>query len=54
MDPMPSTDAAAVWAGRHILGNLEDGVYHPNALMVDAENGQILGLNAVHVRSVRD
>ena len=49
---MPSTDAAVFWAGRHILGDLEDGGDGPNALMVDAEDGQILGLDAVHVRSV--
>jgi len=54
MDPMPSTDTALIWAGRHILGNLEYSVYNPNALMVDAENDQILRLDAVHVGSVRD
>jgi hypothetical protein len=54
MNPMPSTDTATLWARRHILGNLEGGVDGPNALMVDAENGQILGLDAVHVRSIRN
>ena len=52
MDPMPRTDAAAIWASRHVLWNLEGGVNSPNALVVDAENGQILGLDAVHVRGV--
>jgi hypothetical protein len=54
MDPMPSTDTTAIWAGRHVLGDLEDGIDVPDALMVDAEDDQILGLDAVHVRSVRD
>lgn len=54
MNPMPSTDTAAVGARRHILGNLEVGIDRPNALMVNAENGQILGLDAVHVRSIRN
>ena len=36
------------------MGNLEVGIDRPNALMVDAENGQILGLDAVHVRSIRN
>ena len=52
MDPMPRTDAAAIWASRHVLWNLEGGVNSPNALVIDAENGQILGLDAVHVRGV--
>ena len=52
MNPMPRTDAAAIWASRHVLWNLEGGVNSPNALVVDAENGQILGLDAVHVRGV--
>ena len=51
---MPSADAAIVGAGRHVLGNLELGVDGPDALVDDAENGQILGLEAVDVRSVRD
>ena len=51
---MPSADAAIVGAGRHVLGNLELGIDGPNALVDDAENGQILGLEAVDVRSVRD
>jgi len=52
MDPMPSTDAAAIGASRHVLWNLEGSVDSPNALVVNAENGQILGLDAVHVGSV--
>jgi len=52
MDPMPRTDAAALWASRHVLWNLEGGADLPNTLMVNAENGQILGLDAVHVRGV--
>jgi hypothetical protein len=54
MDPMPGTDTATVRAGRHVLGDLEGSVDFPNTFVVDAENGQILGLDAVHVRSVRD
>lgn len=54
MDPVPTTDATAVWAGRHVLGDLEDSVDAPDTLMVNAEDDQILGFNAVHVRSVRD
>ena len=50
---MPSADEAIIGAGRHILGNLELGIDGPNALVDDAENGQILGLGAVGVRSVR-
>lgn len=54
MNPMPGTDTATVGARRHILRNLEVGIDRPNALVVDAENGQILGLDAVHVRSIRN
>jgi hypothetical protein len=54
MDPMPGTDTAALGAGRHVLGDLEGSVDFPNALVIDAENGQILGLDAVYIRSVRD
>jgi len=54
MDPVPSTDTAAIGAGRHVLGDLERSVDFPNTLVVDAENGQILRLDAVHVRSVRN
>lgn len=49
---MPSTDTATVWARGHIRGDLEAGVDGPNTLMVDAENDQILGLDAVHVGRV--
>ena len=39
MDPMPSADTAVVWAGRHVLGDLEDSVDSPNTCVVDAKNG---------------
>ena len=52
MDPMPRTDAAAIWARGHVLGNIEGSVDLPNTFVVNGENGQILGLDAVHVRSV--
>ena len=51
---MPSADTAIIGAGRHILGNLELGIDGPDALVEDAEDGKILGLEAVDVRSVRD
>ena len=54
MDPVPTADTTVVWAGRHVLRDLEDGVDAPDTLMIDAEDGQILGLDAVHVGSVRD
>jgi len=52
MDPMPCTDAATLGARRHVLGNIEGSVDSPNALVVNAENGQILGLDAPYVRGV--
>ena len=52
VDPVPSTDTAVIGAGRHVLGNLEQGIDYLNTLVVDAENCQILGLDAIHVRSV--
>jgi len=54
MDPMPSTDTTAVRAGRHVLGDLEGSVDFPNTLVINTENGQILGLDAVHVGGIRD
>ena len=51
---MPSADTAIIGTGRHVLGNLELGIDGPDALVDDAENGQILGLETVDVRSVRD
>ena len=51
---MPGTDAAALGAGRHVLGDIESSADFPNTFVVDTEDGQILGLDAVHVRSVRD
>ena len=52
MDPMPSTDTAAFGTSRHVLWNLEGGANLPNTLVVDTENGQILGLEAVLVGGV--
>ena len=52
MDPMPGTDAAAGGARRHFSRNLEDGADRPNTCLVNAENGQILRLDAVHIRIV--
>jgi hypothetical protein len=52
MDPMPCTDAAALGARWHILRNCEGGVEFPNTCMVNAEDGQIFGLDAVHVGGV--
>ena len=54
VDPMPGTDAAAFGTGRHVLGDLEWGVDFPNTFVVDTENSQIFGFDAVHVGSVRD
>ena len=51
---MPSADTAIIGAGRYVLGNLEMGVDGPNAFVYDAENGQLLGLEAVDVGNVRD
>ena len=52
MDPMPGTDAAALGASRHFFRNLEDGADRPNTCLVNAENGQILRLDAVHIRII--
>ena len=52
MDPMPGTDTAAIGARRHLCGNREGGVEVPNTPVVNAENGQIFRLEAVHIRSV--
>lgn len=52
VDPMPGTDTTALGARRHVLGDLEGSTGFPNALVVNAENGQILRLEAVYVRSV--
>ena len=52
MDPMPRTDAAAFGTSRHVLWNLEGGADFPNTLVVNTENGQILGLDAVHIGCV--
>ena len=54
MDPMPCTDTATLGAGRHVLGNLEGSVDAPNTVVIDTEDRQILGLDAVHIGSVRD
>ena len=54
MDPMPGTDTTTFGTRRHVLGDLEGSVDFPNTLVVDTENGQILGLDAVHVGGVRD
>ena len=54
MDPMPSTDTTAIGTGWHVRGNLELRADRPNTLMVDTENGQVLGLDAVHIRGVRN
>jgi hypothetical protein len=54
VDPMPSTDTTVLGAGRHVLGNLKQGINYLNTLVVDAEDRQILGLDAIHVRSVRN
>ena len=54
VDPMPGADTAAIGTGRHVLGDLEGSVDLPNTLMVDTEDGQILGFDAVHVGGVRD
>ena len=54
MNPMPGTDTATLGARRHVLGNREGSVGSPNTFVVNAENGQIFGLNAVHVRIVCD
>jgi len=51
---MPGADTAALGTGRHVLGDLEGSVDFPDTLMVDTEDGQILGLDAVHVGSVRN
>ena len=51
---MPGADAAIIGAGRHILRDIEGSADFPDTFVVDTENGQILGLDAVHVRSVRD
>ena len=54
MDPMPGTDATAIWAGRHVFGDLEASANFPDTFVIDTEDGQILRLEAVHVRSVCD
>jgi len=52
MDPVPSTDAAALGARRHVLGNIEVSVGIPNTRVVNGKNGQVLGLDAPYVRGV--
>lgn len=52
MDPMPSADTSTVGTRWHVLGDREGGIDIPDTLVVDAENGQILRLNAVYVRGV--
>ena len=54
MDPMPGTDTAAFGARRHLRGDREWGVGFPNALVVNAEDGQVLRLDASEIGSVRD
>ena len=49
---MPRTDAAVLGARRHVLGNVEGSVNSPNTFVVNAKNGQVLGLDAPYVRGV--
>jgi len=51
---MPGTDTAAFGTSRHVLGDLEGSVDFPNTFVVDTEDGQILGLDVVHVGGVRN
>ena len=51
---MPGTDTTAVGARWHVLGDLERSVDLPNTFVVDTEDSQILGLDAVHVGGIRD
>lgn len=53
MDPEPRAVAAALWARRE-AGYVEGGVLVPNAGVVDGENGEVVGLDVVHVGLVRD
>jgi len=54
MDPMPGTDATAIGAGRHVLGDLEGSGDFPDTFVIYAEDSQILRLEVVDVGSVCD
>lgn len=54
MDPEPCTNAASFRASRHLCWYLEVGIFGPYAGLVDAEYGEILGLNLFNVRLVSD
>lgn len=49
MDPEPGANAAALRASGHVGGDIEACVDVPNALMVDAEDSEVLGLYRAHV-----
>ena len=51
---MPGTDTTAVGARWHVFGDLERSVDLPNTFVVDTENSQILGLDAVHIGGIGD
>lgn len=53
MDPEPGAVAAALRALREV-GDVEGGVLVPNTGVVDGENGEVVGLDIVHVGLVRD
>jgi hypothetical protein len=52
--PEESTDAALRRTGWHPAGNVEVGETGPYAGLVDAEDGEVFGLNIVNITLVRD
>lgn len=54
MNPEPSTDAATLRTGRHVSGDIEVGVQEPGACGVSGEDSEILGLDIVNIRLVRN
>lgn len=50
MDPEPSTSATSGRASRHRRGNIEVSEMSPNALLLNRENGEVIGLDGVHLR----
>jgi hypothetical protein len=54
MNPEPSTDTAFLRACWHGGRDLEGGVDVPNALVVDTEDGKVLGLHRIYIGFVGD
>ena len=44
-EPEERASALAIWAGRHVVRDLEVGVHRPNTCLVDREHDEVLRLN---------